>query len=85
MPSASADGRHGTEPVQEALLGIAETATRQRSGSTGQALLVEVIVLRTIILDLVYDVANGEPMTRERMQERTPTACRVKVTRNARW
>ena len=34
-----------------------------------ETLLAEILALRTILLNLFYDLANGEPMTAERMQE----------------
>jgi hypothetical protein len=58
------------EWVREALLGIAGDGQPAAAGSpTEQALLAEVIALRTIVLNLVYDQASGEPLTPERMQE----------------
>ena len=37
--------------------------------ATEQALLSEVLALRTILINTVYDLASGDAMTRERMQE----------------
>jgi len=34
-----------------------------------ETLLAEILALRTILLNLFYDLANGEPMTTERMKE----------------
>jgi len=36
---------------------------------TEETLLAEVLALRTILLNLFYDLAQGQPMTTERMQE----------------
>ena len=58
------------EWVREALLGIAGNGTPAAEASpTEQALLAEVIALRTIVLNLVYDLANGGEVSPERMQE----------------
>ena len=39
------------------------------SDSTEQALLSEVLALRTILINTVYDLASGEGMTPERMEK----------------
>jgi hypothetical protein len=39
------------------------------SGATGQALMAELVALRTILLNLHFRIAKGEPITAEAMQE----------------
>ena len=57
------------EWVREVLLEIGQGAKPPAASPTEQALLAELIALRTIVLNLVYDLASGEPLTPERMQE----------------
>src|SRR5437016_5527452 len=42
--------------------------TGKPATSTDETLLAEVLALRTILLNLFYDLAQGQPMTTERMQ-----------------
>ena len=50
------------EWVREVLLGIAQ-GVQPAASRTEQALLAEVLALGTIVLNLVYDFASGEPLT----------------------
>ena len=56
------------EWVREILL-AAFGRPQPEATATEQALLSEVLALRTILIDTVYDLASGDAMTRERMQE----------------
>ena len=57
------------EWVREVLLETGQGARPPAASPTEQALLAELIALRTIVLNLVYDLASGEPLTPERMQD----------------
>jgi hypothetical protein len=52
-----------SEWVREALLKIDE------GGVPGNVLLAEIMASRTILLNLVYSISKGQPMTAEAMQE----------------
>jgi hypothetical protein len=47
---------------------LLEASGRPRATPTEEALLSEVLALRTILLRLFYDLADGEAPSRERMQ-----------------
>ncbi len=55
-----------SEWCRETLLGQLKPTT---ANPTEEILLGEVIALRTILLNLQYGLASGEPLSRERMQE----------------
>jgi uncharacterized protein (DUF1778 family) len=58
---AAASGQNMSEWVRDALLEQAQTSD--------EILLAEVLGLRTILLNLLFAIAKGEPMTAEQMQE----------------
>lgn len=58
-------------------------ASNADSVATGQALMAELVALRTILLNLHFRIAKGEPITAEAMQEIIARADAGKV-RNAR-
>lgn len=58
---AAGSGQNMSEWVRDALLEQAQPAD--------EILLAEVLGLRTILLNLLFAIAKGEPMTAEQMQE----------------
>ena len=60
---AAGDG-NGTATIRDAIPIPAPIAK-----PADEMLLAEILALRTILLNLFYDLANGEPMTTERMRE----------------
>jgi hypothetical protein len=75
--AAAKSGRTVGEWCREELLHAAgngnSNATADTSGAPivrpDETLLAEVLALRTILLNLFYDLANGEAITPDRMQE----------------
>lgn len=65
--SAAASGLTVGEWCREVLLKASGQAAPLVT-STEETLLPELLALRTILLNLFYDVASGEPPSRERMQ-----------------
>jgi hypothetical protein len=59
---ASASGVNLSEWIRGKLLGA------DRAGGAAGAVLEEVLALRTILINLVFSLGKGEPMTHEQMQ-----------------
>jgi hypothetical protein len=80
---------HGDSTNRDAIPILAPIAEGNRPATaTEETLLAEVLALRTILLNLFYDLAQGQAMTTERMQEligkadgekRTKAAARLKA------
>jgi hypothetical protein len=64
------------EWVREVLLETGQGAKPPAASPTEQVLLAELIALRTIVLNLVYDLASGEPLTPRTGRRRSSTTRR---------
>ena len=61
---------HGDSTIRDAIPILAPVAAEsQPATATDETLLAVVLALRTILLNLFYDLANGETVTATRMQE----------------
>jgi hypothetical protein len=66
--AAQRSGRTLGEWCREVVLNRRETTPTGPSGAEVQALMAELVALRTILLNVLYKQANGEGLTAEVMQ-----------------